>query len=309
MKAERIVVAAIVWFVAACQSGGDKAEDLPPPRGAEGSSPSIPKVATVDSEPGGAGGAALAARVRRYVGTTFPAERVEMAADSSGTIAHVYVDEGDRVERGQRLFRLKGQTTRLASKRAQQAITAANVQLEAARKELDRIRTLHRAGAATQAALDRAQAAFDAAESQADDAAVAASMSKAAVSDLTNYAPSSGTVTERFKDPGEAVTRMPPTVVLVIEDHDTLELRFNVPESEIRNFTPGTNLEAHVPALGVSKEVVVERTGSRVDPRTRMIEIIAELPNSEHEIKPGMSVNVSLADELQASARVAHEAR
>jgi multidrug efflux pump subunit AcrA (membrane-fusion protein) len=85
---------------------------------------------------------------------------------------------------------------------------------------------------------------------------------------------------------------MPPTVVLVIEDHSQLEIRFRIPELDLKTIDKGTELEAHFPAVDETRTVTVSRIGASVDVRTRSIEIIAKVDNADGRLKPGMSTEV-----------------
>lgn len=230
---------------------------------------------------------------RTYIGSLFVKERVEIATDSTGRLASVKFEEGETVKKGDMLFRLEGKPAKLNLSRSRKGLAAAEHQVATAKRELARIQELYDAGAATPASLDQAQAAYDGAQIQLEDAGLAVSMGRTNVSDLVTRAPIDGVVVERFKDPGETVTSMPPTVVLAIEDHGTLELRFRVPERALKDFQPGTEVEAIVPALGTSRTVTVTRTGPSVDPRTRTIEILCDVNNEDHQLKPGMSIEVT----------------
>lgn len=235
-------------------------------------------------------------RKQRYVGSLYAKDRVEAAAELSGTLSDVRFDVGDTVKKGEVLFRLNAKTAQLNLSRSRKGLDAATRQLEQAERDLARIQELFEAGAATKASLDAAKAARDSAEIAVEQADVGVDIGKSGISDTTTRAPIGGTVVERYKDPGEAVTSMPPTVVLVIEDQSVLELRFRVPELALRRIEVGTRVQAYVPALDIQREVAVTRIGSGVDPRTRTIEILANVSNEDGTLKPGMSVEVVPGD-------------
>lgn len=287
MKASApLALLALAATVAGCNAA-EADPGLPPAVGPEAApGPEVPSVESFAAP-------ASEQPVLRRIGSLAVKHRVEVATPITGTLADVKFDVGDRVEAGDVLFRLKGKPTKLNLARSRHMLTAANTQVDAAKRNLDRLEELFAAGATTPANLDQARVALESAQIQASDAEVAVSMGRSGVSDLTTRAPIGGMVTERLKDPGEAVTSMPPSVVLVVEDHSTLEMRFRVPELALRSFELGATVQVHLPALDHDLTATVTRTGSSVDPRTRTIEIICDLPNPDGRLKPGMSVEVT----------------
>ena len=278
-------------LAAACDSRADGPE-LPPATGS--GAPAGPKLPELPPE---SAASKTTESPRRFVGSTFADEKVEIAAEGSGTLAEVTVDIGDRVKKGQVLFRLKANTARIGVKRSRAGLEAARTSLATARRELARMEELAKSGAVSPAALDSARSNFEAAQIQVEQAELGVTDTQTSLADRTVRAPIDGIITERFKHPGEAVTSMPPTIVLEIQDQSVLELRLQVPEAFMRFVEPGTRLSAHFPALDITREVKVERLGAEVDPRTRTIEVVCRLENTDLRLKPGMSADVEpLAD-------------
>ena len=85
---------------------------------------------------------------------------------------------------------------------------------------------------------------------------------------------------------------MPPTVVLVVEDHRTLELRFRLPERALMTLKVGNQVDAVFSSVGLKRAATVSRISPNVDPRTRTVEVVAEIPNAESELKAGMLADV-----------------
>jgi len=293
----RLMLPLVVVLAGACDSRADGAE-LPPAKGAGApAGPNLPELPP-ESTP-----AKSSDSPRRFVGTTFADEKVQIAAEGSGTLAEVTVDIGDRVKKGQVLFRLKANTARIGVKRSRAGLDAARTSLATARRELARMEELAKSGAVSPAALDQARSNFEAAEIGVEQAELGVSDTQTSLADRTVRSPMDGIVTERFKHPGEAVTSMPPTIVLEVQDQSVLELRLHVPEAFMRFVEPGTRLSAHFPALDVTREVKVERLGAEVDPRTRTIEVVCRLANTDLRLKPGMSADVEpVADPNRAPA-------
>ncbi len=290
---------AIVLLLAAGACVRDEKAELQPAKG-EGA-PAGPKLPPL---PPAVEPAAPGTTTHRFVGTTYADEKVSVAAEGSGTLAEVSVDVGDKVKKGQVLFRLKANTARIGVKRSRAGLEAARTALATAKRELARMKELSDAGAISPAALDNAQAGYDAALIQVEQAELGVTDTTTSLADRTVRSPIDGVVTERFKHPGEAVTSMPPTIVLELQDQSVLELRLRVPEALMRSVEPGTSMRAHFTALDVEHDVKVDRLGAEVDPRTRTIEVVCLVTNKDLRLKPGMSADVVLG----GSAEAAHAA-
>lgn len=282
-----LLVASLV--LAACDPNESKGEPLPPATG-EGAPAQKPlpvpdKADTVAHE----------TVSHRWVGTAQAKHHVALAPKMTGTIASIEVAEGDKVTKGQLLFRIEGNMVRLGVAQAQASVAAAEVQVGEAQREAERTGKLAASGSIGSANLDRAQGGVDMAEAGLKQAKAAASMARAQTSDLTVESPIDGIVTSKLMSEGELATMMPPSIVLVIDDISTIEVRVRVPELKLRELDVGTPVTVHFPAIEHAVDVPITRIGNSVDPRTRTIELIIDVPNPELRIKAGMSVELELA--------------
>jgi multidrug efflux pump subunit AcrA (membrane-fusion protein) len=101
-------------------------------------------------------------------------------------------------------------------------------------------------------------------------------------------------VARKLKSVGETVTMMPPTTVLLIQDHSVIELRTRIPEATLKHVKEGELITAHFTAIDVNREAKVVRIQPTVDPMTRTIEIVADVDNKDNLLRPGMYVEVEL---------------
>jgi RND family efflux transporter MFP subunit len=148
--------------------------------------------------------------------------------------------------------------------------------------------------AVERAQYDRVKAQYDGAQVGAEQAAVAVSMARRMLADATVKSPISGVVTAVLKNPGEMATMMPPTVVVVVEDQSTLELKFRLPESALASLAVGNPIAVDFEAIKQKREAVVARVSPSVDPRTRTVEVVARLDNKDRRLKSGMLAVVNL---------------
>ena len=209
--------------------------------------------ATVTSEGGQGGGAVLNAS-----GYVVAQLQATVAAQTTGMITDVLVQEGEHVARGQVLARLDDSAAQaqVAAARSQLAADLALVpqytaQLERDRLMLSRTRTLAEQGAASQSTLEAATATV-----QTDDALLAHAKAQADVDDknltlavtVLSYtvirAPFAGVVTERYAHPGEmispqAVGGFTQTGICTVVDMSSLEVDVDVNETLITRLHAG----------------------------------------------------------------------
>jgi len=271
----------------ACNSG--KEAKLPPAAG-EGAAPraALPEVAAKPS-------AHSTPQVSdKTTGTTYPKDRAAVAPEMSGVIESIAVAEGDVVKKGQLLFRLRSADLALRIKQADAQLAAARVQEAAVKTEHDRTQRLFEQNAVDKAQWDRIQAQYRSAQIGVEQAQVSLSLARQTLGDAMVRAPISGVVTAKLKSAGEAVSMMPPTTVLVIEDQSSLELRFRIPEATLSSIAVGTNVRIEFAATGTSVDRPVTRIAPSVDPATRTVEIVVDLDNADGKLRSGMLATVDL---------------
>ena len=162
-------------------------------------------------------------------GTVRAKQHVEMAPIMGGTISAINYEEGDEVEEGDVLFKISGSAVRHGVSQAQAAVASAELQLAEAEREAERTRKLAERGSVGSANLDRANAGVDAASAGVRQAKAAAAAARSRTGDLTVESPIDGIVTAKLKSVGEVAMTMPPTIVLVIDNFSTIEVRVRVP--------------------------------------------------------------------------------
>lgn len=286
--------AALIACACAKAENDAKGAGLPPPTGAGVAPPTVPAVSDLmqgESATRAPGSSQFAA-----TGTLFPREQAELGPKVTGVLRSVEVDEGDPVKKGQVVFRLDGAQPALMLQQAETQVASAKTNLRATALEYERAKELNARGSLPSATFEQIEARHEAAQNAVAQAEVAVAMARRAIADTVVTSPIAGTVTARYKEPGETATMMPVTVVVVVQDLSMLELRARMPESALRQLGPESELWVSLPAVGVERTVPVKRINPVVDVATRTIEVIAELDNGDGALKPGMLANVKLSE-------------
>lgn len=281
---------AALLLVAACSNSEAKKPGLPPAK--SGTTAVIPGPPTKADEK--AVPSALAALAGRYVATALPKHSAELGPKMSGTLSAVLVDEGDRVKKGQVLFRLNTQSVQLNISQADTALAGAKIARDNAERELERQKQLAAKGTISAVVLERAEAQFNSATNGVSAAEVGLSMARRGSTDSSVVSPIDGIVTKKLKSVGETVTMMPPTPVVLIQDHSVIEIRTRIPETALTKIHEGDWISVDFTSIDVIRPAKIVRIQPNVDPATRTIEIVADLDNKDFNLRPGMYVEVEL---------------
>jgi RND family efflux transporter MFP subunit len=298
MKATSLISSLSLFFLLGACDKADPAAGLPAAKG-----DGAPARVEIPTDAGMAGDHARQTANHRWVGTAQAKHHVELAPGMTGVIAAIEVEEGDTVVAGQQVFRIKGAEVKLMVSQAEAVVASAELAFGEAEREAERTRKLAERGSVGSANLERAQAGVEAAAAGVKQAKAAASLARSRTGELTVETPISGVVTRRLQDVGEMATMMPPTIVLVIDDLSTIEVRVRVPELKLRELDVGTPVTVYFPALDHTLEVPITRIGNAVDARTRTIELIIEVANPDMKIKSGMSVEVAIGKAAATPAK------
>ena len=242
--------------------------------------------------------------VRRVQAALRTKESALVSARVSGVIDALFVEEGDAVDKGQRLFqvdrenlanavRVAEDDSRLAAAKAREA----EVTRDKAKLDDARMRRLVAEGAVTQDAAERAGVAFSRAEAAC--AAAAAQVAKAEtalliarknLADATAVAPFAGTVKRKLLDAGDFARASAP--VLALDNPAVHEVCFDMVSPDYARVTPG---ETKVETCG--RVLTVSYKAPAVNPATRTFEVRA-VTDLAAGLAPGMLLDaaVVLAD-------------
>jgi len=214
-----------------------------------------------------------------YTATALPFEEVNMAPSTPGRIDKIFVEEGDKVKKGDKLFLMdRSQLYQL------------ELQLSNLQKDLERIDTLLKSGSAKEQQYDQMKTQYDITKTNVDFMRV----------NTLLKSPFYGVVTGKYFENGEIYSGSPTTqsgrsaVVTVMQVNP---LKVNVSISE--QFYPliKTGMKAEITA-DVYKEEKFTATVFRISPTinsaTRSFIAELELPNRNDLLKPGMFLRVSM---------------
>lgn len=214
-----------------------------------------------------------------YSGTVESADASTVSFSVPGTITKIYVEEGQKVSKGQLIAQIKSEN--LINSR-----NIAQAELEEARDAYQRLKKLHDADALPDIKWVEIQAKLKQAENAAD-------LADRAVGDASLHAPISGYVSQKFANDGQTIIPAEPIVKIV--NLNNLQIAISVPENEIASFGPGSvatvtfDNQDHIQVAGKmgSKGIVA-------DPLTRSYTVKFDIENIGEKILPGMIGSVTV---------------
>ena len=263
-----------------------------------------------------------------------PEKEVKISPDVSGEIVDLTVKEGDQVEKGQLLIRIKPDIYISQRDRSLAAISSArarlaqsDAQFTQAELSFKRTKQLFEEQTMSKSEYEQAEATYSVAKAEVDAAKFAVVSAEASLKEANEnltktsiYAPMTGTVSMLLVELGERVAgtgMMAGTEMLRVADLSRMEAQVQVNENDIVRVNLGDTALISVDAYldkkfkGVVTEIAnsAKTTGVSADQVTNFDVKILVLPESYKEIimagnpnpfRPGMSATVDIQSETKA---------
>jgi membrane fusion protein (multidrug efflux system) len=226
------------------------------------------------------------------LGTARANESVVVSAQVTETVSRVAFEDGQRVEAGDVLVEL-------TSREESAQLREARANYEEAVRQYERAVELRRDGTVSQAQLD-------AQTTQRDAAGARLAELGARLRDRLIRAPFSGVLGMRTVSPGTLV--QPGDAITTLDDIDLIKVDFSVPERFLSVIEPGLVVESTTSAYPDRRfEGKVRAVDTRLDTETRSVQVLAELPNPDHALRPGMLLAIELTANRRRSVSVPEE--
>lgn len=231
---------------------------------------------------------------------------VDVVSERAEPVVAVLVEEGDRVNAGQELARLRRDQAELALQEAEVRLAETELATRKAQRDHERDQRLWQEGGNTprliaEQALETSRQAWDAAKSAAAAAAVALDRAQWDLERCTLRSPIAGTVTGRELSVGDmaAVGQR----AFQIADLSAPKLIFYRPQREISLLRVGQPLTATSEALpGCVVPGAIERVAPSVDAATGTVKVTAALRPEEGAVPLGILMRLVLVLERRPEA-------
>ncbi|MBI5059884.1 efflux RND transporter periplasmic adaptor subunit [candidate division KSB1 bacterium] len=252
-------------------------------------------------------------------GRVRPLQQIEIRSKSGGTVRKLYVEEGDFVEKGQKLFEISPESSPSEQVRAREDLRNAEVQvretedkLRIAKELFDKSLSPEQDYLEAQRAVDRAHARLAAAEAEwalIQREQLGESQSEDKNLDIvrtstTVLAPISGLIFTREIDEGASVTPTTSasggTVVMTMGDDEKLEFRGDIDEADVGKMRLGIDVAVTVqafpgkPFTGTITHISPVGKLDADEDRQTVFGVRARVENPEKLLRVGMSATAKI---------------
>ena len=236
-----------------------------------------------------------------FTGDVNPWRQVNVVPDVPGKVARIYVEEGDRVRKGQVLAELDTRMAKLQLEQAEAGLAVAEANFKSASRDWERMQELRERGTISSQQYEKAQMAYEMAKAQLQQARAALNMAKHQLEVSVMKAPFGGIVTGRNINEGEYINPamagmgpMGPSVVTLM-DLSKVKVEVNVPERDVGKVEVGQEAEVRVDSYpGRTFVGKVYRINPAADPMARTFKVEISIPNEDMALKAGMFARVRI---------------
>jgi len=232
-------------------------------------------------------------------GTLQAVTTVQVGTQVSGIIKNIYVDFNSVVREGQIIALLDTTYLAQAVDDAKASLKRAEIQVNQAKRDYDRTKTLFEQKVMAQADYDLALSTYETAVTNASSAQAALNRAKINLRYATILAPISGVVVSRAVDVGQTVAASfsTPTMFTIANDLTKMQVQASIDESDIGKIKVGQEVSFTVDAY---PEITFGGTVQqvRLQPVTTQnvvnYTVIIDVPNDELKLLPGMTANITV---------------
>ncbi|MEH6777179.1 efflux RND transporter periplasmic adaptor subunit [Maribacter arcticus] len=215
-------------------------------------------------------------------------QNVLIYPEMAGTLQKVYVNEGDRVSKGQLLATIDdgGMSSQLSQLKSQATL---------AKTTFERQERLWKQNIGSEIQYLQAKTNYESSENIVSQAQ--SQLGKSSI-----RAPFSGIIDNVIKDQGTVVAPGQGSEVFRLVNLSDMFIEVEVPETYLGSVVKGKEALVYFPVLGDSITTKIRETGNFINPSNRSFEVEIPVPNKEGKIKPNLTAKVNLNDYTNENA-------
>lgn len=243
----------------------------------------------------------------KYPGAIEGKVNVDIKAQITGYLENIYVKEGDYVQKGQNLFKIKGDVYNAQVRTSEAMLNAALSAEENARIELEKIKPLVAGKVVSEVQLKTAEANYAAAKAQVSQARSALGSSQINADFALIKAPVSGYIGRIPNRVGNLVTPADMVPLTTLSEIDEVFIYFSLSESDFISFTKDRKTDAgmNTVELIMADGTLYEQKGKlevasgNIDRSTGSISLKAVFSNPDKILRSGGSGKIVLKKEMK----------
>lgn len=208
-------------------------------------------------------------------------QNVVLNAEYSGVLTNVYVKEGQRVYKGQRLAKIDdgGLSSQVAQQESQMAL---------AQTTFERQKRLWEQNIGSEIQFLQAKTNYESAKNVTQQ--FRSQLSKTVIT-----APFSGVVDEIISDPGQVVVPGQTPVIRLVNLSD-MYVKASIPETYLKNIKKGTQVKVNLASINEEFTGIVRQVSNYINPNNRSFDIQIDIPNKDGLVKPNLIATVKVND-------------
>lgn len=208
-------------------------------------------------------------------------QNVVLNAEYSGVLTNIYVKEGQRVSKGQRLAKIDdgGLSSQVAQQEAQLAL---------AKTTFERQERLWEQKIGSEIQYLQAKTNYEAAKNTTNQ--LRSQLGKTIIT-----APFSGVIDDIISDPGQVVVPGQTPIIRLVNLSD-MYVKASIPETYLINIKKGTRVEVNLASINENFTGTVRQVSNYINPNNRSFEIQVEIPNKDGNVKPNLIATVKVND-------------
>ena len=245
-----------------------------------------------------------------YTGTIEAWQKITITPDVGGRIARIYVNEGDRVSKGQLLAEMDVESITLQLQQAEAALGVAKASFNNAQTNWERMERLFKEKAVSDQQYEQVRLARDAAQAQLEQAQAAVNMAKHTLNISIMRAPFGGVIASKNAEVGDVINPMmggmsTASGVLTLVDFSRIKVRVDISANDIRLVHKGQTAIVKTPSLpGREFSGTIQVVNLAADPLTKKFGVEVAVDNSDLALRPGTFGEITLEVETHENALV-----
>jgi RND family efflux transporter MFP subunit len=214
-------------------------------------------------------------------------QNIVIYPEFSGVLTRVYVKEGQRVSKGQALGKIDdgGLSQQLAQMQ---------IQSDLAKTTFERQERLWNQKIGSEIQYLQAKSNYEGQQK------MIAQMDQQIGKTIVR-APFSGTIDDVITDQGSVVAPGQ-SMLFRLVNLSEMYIETDVPESYLKDVTPGKDVEISFPVLGKTMTAKVRQTGNFINPANRTFKVEVAVPNKDKSIKPNLTAKLRINDYTKEKA-------
>ena len=258
-----------------------------------------------------------------FIGQTYGRKDIPIRARVDGFLEGIYFNEGERVKKGQLLYKIEPQSLTADLAAAESKVVEAETVVINAKSDLDRVKPLAKMNAVSKSELDNANARYKAALAQLESAKASKKITQISLSYSEVRSPIDGLIGITKAKVGEYVGKDPNPVILnSVSKIDTILVRFYVTESTylqmarmfkvaIKDAADGNKVNDRDKSIldliladgtTYANKGLTDFIDNKIDATTGSLLAQASFPNPDRILRPGLFAKIRTVMEIRKGA-------